>query len=144
MTLSGCACGPRRAAAARRGRRHTHTHTPAARVAITGALVGAIAIACADCSLSSSAGTYIVDPGRYSVLHCKDLVAQWTTLSAREQELRKLQDKASEGTGGAFIGAISYRADYEAVLADKKLVQQEANGKNCSLVPNYQSDQTIR
>jgi hypothetical protein len=115
------------------------------RVRFPGALsCAAAAVMLAACSLSNGPGTLIDDPGRFSVLHCKDLISQWNSLVAREQELRKLQDKASEGTGGAMIGAISYRADYEAVLSDKKLVQRAANDKNCALTPTYQSDQTIR
>jgi hypothetical protein len=116
-----------------------------ARVRLPGALIRVAAAAVlAACSMSNGPGTLMVDPGRYSVLHCKDLISQWNSLNSREQELRKLQDKASEGTGGAMIGAISYRADYEAVLSDKKLVQRAANDQNCALTPTYQSDQTIR
>jgi len=77
-------------------------------------------------------------------MHCKDLVDEWQKLSVRERELRNLQTKASEGTGGALIGAMSYRADFETVLTEEKLVQREAAGKNCSLVQTYTSDQTIR
>lgn len=78
------------------------------------------------------------------VAHCKDLIAQWNTLSAREEELRALQDKASDGTVGTVIGAITYRPDYESVMSQKKLVQRAANAQNCALTPTYQSDQTIR
>jgi hypothetical protein len=107
-------------------------------------LICFVAGALAGCSLDSGPGSYLVDPARYDLMQCKDLVAQWKNLSAREQELRKLQARASEGTGGAIIGAISYRPDFEAVLADKKNVQREAAEKNCALTPTYQSDHTIQ
>jgi len=77
-------------------------------------------------------------------MHCKDLIDEWQKLGARERELRNLQARASESTGGAVIGTISYRADFETVLAEEKLVQREAVAKNCSLVQTYTSDQTIR
>lgn len=86
----------------------------------------------------------MVDPGRYNAYHCDALIGQWKALLARELELRNLQAKASGGGGGAMIGTIAYRDDYDAVLTDKKIVQRVAIEKNCELTPNYQSDQTIR
>lgn len=103
-----------------------------------------VAAALAGCGLTSAPGSFMADPGRYSVLHCKDLVDEWTRLTGRELELRKLQDRASEGTGGALIGSISYRAEYETVLSNEKMVKSAALEKNCPLTPTYQSDQTIR
>ncbi len=90
-------------------------------------------------------GTLALDPGRYALYHCNDLVARLKALIARESELRNLMDKASEGTGGALIGALSYRTEYETVLSDQKLVRRTAAEKKCELgPPTYQSDQTIR
>jgi hypothetical protein len=77
-------------------------------------------------------------------MHCKDLITQRNALITREQELRKLQAKASEGTGGAVIGAMAYRTDYETALTDQKIVEREAADKNCQYLPTFQSDQTIR
>ena len=94
--------------------------------------------------LSNGPGSLLVDPGMYSELHCKDLVAQWTSLRSREQDLRRLQDKANEGTGGAFIGALSYRTDYEVVLSDEKILLHEAAEQHCELSHSYESDQNIR
>jgi len=102
------------------------------------------AVALAGCSLSDGYGTLTVDPGRYSVYHCKDLIAQRGNLARREKELRNLIDKANEGPGGGAISAMAYRADYENVLTEEKLLQRTAAEKNCELVPTYQSDQTVR
>ena len=66
------------------------------------------------------------------------------TLNAREKELRGLMDRAKEGGGGVVIGTLAYRADYDSVLTQEKLVQREAADKKCELAPAYQSDQTIR
>ena len=43
--------------------------------------------------------SFSADPARYEGYHCKDLVAQWNGLIAREKQLRNLIDKASEGGG---------------------------------------------
>jgi hypothetical protein len=105
---------------------------------------GFAALALAGCGMSDGYGTLIVDPARYSAYHCKDLVAQQATLQKREQELRDLIDKASEGSGGSAISAMAYRTDYESVLSQEKLLQRTAAEKNCELVQTYRSDQTVR
>jgi len=90
-------------------------------------------------------GSFIVDPGRYSVYHCNDLVTRLKELQAREKELRDLMDRASEGGGGSVIGALSYRADYEKALGEERVLRRTAAEKKCELgPPAFQSDQIIR
>ena len=103
----------------------------------------AVALTLAGCGLTESTGTFIVDPSRYEAYHCNDLIGQWKALVARQQELQSLMDKAGDG-GGALIGTMTYRADYETVMGEEKLLQRTAAEKNCALTPTYQSDQTIR
>ncbi|HXX52175.1 MAG TPA: twin-arginine translocation pathway signal [Xanthobacteraceae bacterium] len=95
---------------------------------------------------SDGAGAIFVDPGRYSLYHCDDLAAQKKKLIDRENELRGLIEKANESVGGAVVGSLAYRSDYEAVLAEEKLLQRKAAEKNCSFASptQFQSDQTIR
>lgn len=100
----------------------------------------AVALALAGCGLTETA---IVDPSRYEGYRCNDLIGQWKGLLARQQELQSLMDKAGNG-GGALIGTMTYRADYETVLGEEKVLQRTAAEKNCALTPTYQSDQTIR
>jgi hypothetical protein len=89
-------------------------------------------------------GSLLVDPGRYEVYHCNDLVTRWKQLTDREKELRALMDKASQSGTGAVIGAVAYRSDYESVLTEEKLVQRQASEKKCELTTTFQSDQLIR
>jgi hypothetical protein len=99
------------------------------------------------CGLSDGVGSLIVDPARYDGLHCKDLVAQWNGLVAREKQLRNLIDKAAEGGGGTVIGAFAYRSDYQTVLEQEKVLQRTAAAQKCQLVPTpptFTSDQGIR
>lgn len=99
----------------------------------------------AGCSLSDGVGPYISDPGRFSVFHCKDLVQRLKEITARETELRELMNKASEGGGGAVIGALAYRPDYEKQLGDEKVLRRTAAEKKCALEPPAsESDQSIR
>jgi hypothetical protein len=118
-------------------------HTP--RRGWPSAVICAIAgIALSGCGLSDGPGQLIVAPGMFDAFHCNDLVKQWDTLNKREQDLRANMSRASQGGGGTVIGTVAYGPDYQAVQTQKKMVQQQAAEKNCELVHNFQSDQTIR
>lgn len=108
------------------------------------ALGSLAALALCGCGMSNGAGSLLVDPGRYSAYHCNDLAAQWKVLVAREKKLRDLMAKAAEGAGGAVIGSLAYRADYNSVISEEKLLQRAAADKNCSFSTQFQSDQIIR
>jgi hypothetical protein len=102
------------------------------------------AVALAGCGMTDGAGSILIDPGRYTAYHCEDLATRWKVLVAREKELHGLMDKASEGGGGAVIGSLAYRTDYESVLSEEKLLQRTAADKNCGFTPDFQSDKIIR
>jgi hypothetical protein len=74
-----------------------------------------------------------VDPGKYTFYHCDDLDRRWKELVKRETELRGLMEKANETAGGAIIGSIAYRSDYDAALFDERLLQRAASDKKCPL-----------
>jgi len=108
----------------------------------------------------------MIDPAHYSVYHCDGLQARLKALQVREQELSNLMLRASEGGGGALIGNLTYRADYENALGEEKVLRRTAAEKKCDLpppaaavsptpatystqpgatpAPVFQSDQTIR
>ncbi len=114
-------------------------------IRVTAALLsGLSAAALGGCGLSEGPGAILVDPGHYSAYHCDELAARWKVLLAREKELRGLMDKAREGGGGAVIGSLAYRSDYESVLTEEKLVQRAAVDRKCGFTPDYQSDHSIR
>jgi hypothetical protein len=110
----------------------------------TAAICAIAGIALAGCGLSNGPGQLMVDPGMFDAYHCNDLVRQWGTLNNREQELRQNMSRASQGGGGTVIGTFAYGTEYQAVLTQKKMLQRDAAEKNCELVHNFQSDQTIR
>lgn len=128
------------------GRRHgASAWLPARRLSggRCGLLVVLVVTTLAGCS--KGAGSLLVDPGHYSAYHCNDLAAQWKVLAAREKELRDLMDRADQGgSGGAVIGSLAYRADYESVRSQERLLQREAAAKNCNSTTQFQSDQAIR
>ena len=102
------------------------------------------AVALSGCASSGGPGQLLVAPGAYDAYRCKDLAQQWDLLNKREAELTANMNRASQGGGGALIGAAAYGTDYQTVLTQKKMVQQEATAKNCELVKSFQSDQTVR
>jgi hypothetical protein len=103
------------------------------RMAFARLLPSIVAVALAGCS--EGPGTLLIDPGRYSAYHCKDIAAQWKVLTAREKELRDLMARANQGGGGAVIGSLAYRTDYETVRSEERLLQREAAEKNCNSTP---------
>jgi hypothetical protein len=112
--------------------------------AIPGVVLCAVLCGLAGCGMSDGAGALFVDPGRYTLYRCEDLVARRKVLVAREAELRGLIEKASESTGGAVIGSLAYRSEYESVLTEQRLLQRKAEEKNCGFVAPSQSDQVLR
>jgi hypothetical protein len=106
-------------------------------------LFGAATLTLSGCGSSEDVGALFVDPGRYSAYHCNELADRWKVLTAREKELRGLMDKAKETSGGAVVGAVAYRADYDSVLSEEKLLKRNAMEKNCAFTPEFQSDQSI-
>jgi hypothetical protein len=95
-------------------------------------LLAVLGLACALCGCAGNdSGALLIDPGRYDIYKCDDLAARWKLVSARERELRGLMDRASQSGGGAVIGSLAYRSDYETVLSDERLLQRTAAAKNC-------------
>jgi hypothetical protein len=49
--------------------------------------------------------------------------------AAREQELKRLMDKAEHSTGGAFVNVIAYQGDYTAAREELKVIDATARVK---------------
>jgi hypothetical protein len=105
---------------------------------------GALALV-SSCGMSDGAGMLFVDPGQYLYYRCDKLAEEQKELVKREKELRQLMERADESTGGAVVGSIAYRSEYDTVLAKEKLLQRQAAEKQCSFVSpaQSQSDQAI-
>jgi hypothetical protein len=123
------------------------------RMALPGVAAFAFVAALGGCT-SNDSGELLIDPGRYSIYKCDDLAARWKLVSAREKELRGLMDKAGQSGGGVVVGMLAYRAQYDAVVSDERLLQRTAAEKNCGLSfqsqngqplnAQFRSDQSIR
>jgi hypothetical protein len=87
------------------------------------------------CTSSGGVGTLMIDPAHYSVYHCDGLANRLKIVQARQQDLSNLMQRASEGGGGALIGNMSYRADYENALGEEAVLRRVAAEKKCDLPP---------
>jgi len=96
----------------------------------------------AGCSTSDGVSSFLVDPGHYSVYHCKDLVARLKALQARETELSNLMEQASAAPGGSVIGSFAYRPDYEDTMGEERVLRRTAAEKNCDLPPPLSAPQS--
>ena len=56
-------------------------------------------------------------------------------IQQRQHELSNLMARASDGAGGALIGTMTYRADYESAIEEEKVLRRVAAEKNCNLPP---------
>jgi hypothetical protein len=129
-------------------------HVGYQRVSASVAFSAFIALPLAGCSTS---GALLADPGRFSAYHCDAMPGQLQGIQQRQHELSNLMARASEGGGGALIGTMTYRADYEKAIDEEKVLRRVAAEKNCNLpppapsvaptppaAPVLQSDQAIR
>src|SRR5262249_60432827 len=69
--------------------------------------------------------TGFADPGQFEFLDCEQLAAQRTARQARVREIKLLMDKAEQSTGGNFVRANGYEADY--VTAQENIQANEGN-----------------
>lgn len=59
------------------------------------------------------------------------------------RELKLLMDKAEQSTGGAFVNAIAYEADYVTAQEDLKVIEATARVKKCSTPENWRSNSAV-
>jgi hypothetical protein len=97
-----------------------------------GVIAAALAAALAGCA-SKDAAELLVDPGRYATYKCDDLAKRWKDMTKRETELRGLMDRAAQSNGGAVVGSLTYRVDYDETLSEERMLQRSAAEKNCNL-----------
>ena len=103
--------------------------TPFAALIAGGFLVGALLSACS--SPGDNPFTVFADPAKYQYYDCVQLAGQRGYWKGKEQELKMLMDKAEQGTGGAIVNVLAYKADYVAAAEELKVIEATARIKNC-------------
>src|SRR5215213_89081 len=102
---------------------------PAKPVRISGALLfAALAASCA----ADSADQLFVLPGRFDYLSCTEVATAMTNVTARQEELKTLTERAERDSFGVVIATMSYRGDQLRVKGEQKMLAEVARRKNCS------------
>ena len=104
----------------------------------------AAGLAVAGCASASNPVTFFADPGKYQFHSCEQIAGQRKQLTAREQELRRLMDKAGESTGGTVVNLLAYKTDHVAASEELKVLEATARSKNCDTPANWGSSSAVR
>jgi hypothetical protein len=98
----------------------------------------------AGCSSVGSPVTIFADPGKYQFHSCEQIAAQRKQLSAREHELRLLMERAEQGTGGAIVNLLAYKADHVAANEELQVLEFAARSKSCEMPADWRSNSVLR
>jgi hypothetical protein len=98
----------------------------------------------AGCASTGNNATLFTDPGKYQFSSCEQLAKQRVHWSSREKELRLLMDRAEQGTGGAIVNVLAYKADYVAASEELQVLESAARSKNCETPENWRSNSAVR
>jgi len=115
-----------------------------ARVLLRGAGALLAAACLSACSSVVNTPTIFADPGKYQYNTCEQIAGQRKFWSTREQELRTLMDKAEQGTGGAVVNVLAYKADHVAANEELRVLESTARSKNCDNPENWRSNSAVR
>ena len=107
-------------------------------------ILPALLAACASEISNPLTGGFLADSGQYEFFNCEQIASNRVGLKTREQELKQLMDKAEKGTGGAFVSAIAYNADYRAVQDQLHVIDATARDKKCKSPENSGSTSAVR
>jgi hypothetical protein len=78
-------------------------------------LVPAILAACT--SALENPVTVFADPGQYEFHNCEQLAVQRAAAKAREEELKRLMNRAEQSTGGTLVNVIGTDAPSERIIS---------------------------
>jgi hypothetical protein len=97
-------------------------------VRVSGALLlAALAGGCA----ADSADQLFVLPGRYDYSSCAEVATAMTNVTARQQELQTLTERAERESFGVVMATMSYRGDQLRLEGEQKMLAEVARKKNC-------------
>lgn len=117
-------------------RDHALPQAAGRQVAVLRAVVlGALAIslgACASGGGSTFGSSVFVDPAKYELYSCEQLVSTRRDVNYRVVELEGLMAKAETGAGGALVSGLAYQTDYRAQRAQRDDLDARIARDNCS------------
>ena len=109
---------------------------PRASRALRVSLLGAVTLglgACASSGGESPFGSSVfIDPSKYDLYNCQQLVTARKTTHDRVVELEGLMAKAESGAGGSLVSGLAYQTDYRAQRAQRDAIDEKMARNNCS------------
>lgn len=87
--------------------------------------------ALAACDTTNFAERALVDPNQYAIFACKDLYLVIEREKQRQNSLRNLMAKASEGAGGGVVNAMVYRPEYLQSRGNQHVAEEMLKEKRC-------------
>jgi hypothetical protein len=98
-------------------------------------LVPAILAACT--SALENPVTVFADPGKYEFHNCEQLAVQRIAAKTRQEELKRLMNRAEQSTGGTLVNVLAYKGDYVAVTEELKVIDMTLRVKKCPTAENW-------
>ena len=99
-----------------------------------------LAVSLGGCSTSLNVDPFVA-PAKFQFLRCEDIAKRLVATQAREQELRRLMDRASTDTGGSAVNMLVYQPDYQTVQSELRQLHEAAVEKQCPDEPR-KADET--
>jgi hypothetical protein len=103
------------------------------------------------CAASDDAsGRFLVQPDKYQLYNCRELVEAAQLIGVRQRELEGLMAKAGTDASGRFVGTMAYRPEYLLLRGQMNEIRRTATEKKCKFSPEEAalgdrgSDQVIR
>ena len=97
-------------------------------VRISGALL--LAVLAAGCA-ADSAEQFFVLPGGFDYLSCAEVATAMTNVTARQEELKTLTERAERESFGVVMATMSYRGDQLRLEGEQKMLAEVARRKSC-------------
>lgn len=100
------------------------------RVSVVGAAL--LAVMLGGCATGNIVGSAFVDPSKYDLYDCKQLITARDGANARANELEALIAKAETGAAGTLVSGLAYQSDYAAARAQRDLIDQKLASNDCA------------
>jgi hypothetical protein len=124
----------------------TNGRNPIGLTAVRRCLLGAALLAgLGGCSGFGEQGisSALVTPGKYEFHSCQEIENSIQNRRARLIDLEKLMADASQGVGGGFVGAITYRPEYMQNRGEIAELVKTAQNKQCVIQRPLSSQRAV-
>lgn len=98
------------------------------------AVLGAVAMSLGACASPGEGGfgsSVFLDPAKYELYNCQQLLTARKDVNNRVLELEGLMAKAETGAGGALVSGLAYQTDYRAQRAQRDDLDARIARDNC-------------